>query len=245
MNSRLHVYYRHVHIDAEKYSRDPGKARPDWFTYEVCFRNILSTIRSDPQAQRVTFTIMFDGSVEKFQEDFVSRYHANPDLGLQLQFLAAGSDKVSAFLTLHHIAAQKHDDGDLVYMVENDYMHRPGWVSRLFELYESKLQFNYVSLYDHADKYFLAMYEGLEARIHHTANQHWRTAPSTCGSFIATAAQFRQDFDVMTSGLPDYAFFQSVVNDRQRVLLTPVPGLSTHCMAGYLSPTVRWEDFIY
>jgi hypothetical protein len=35
--------------------------------------------------------------------------------------------------------------------------------------------------------------------------------------------------------------FPKLQDERGRVLLTPVPGLATHCMAGYLSPAVDWQ----
>jgi hypothetical protein len=244
MDRKLQIFYRHVHIKAEKNSRDPNKHRPDWFSYEACFRNLLSTVRNDPQGNRVKLTVMFDGKLEDFMDDFVARYQANKDLNIDLQFLDAGSDKNSALITLHFIYRSDILDGDLVYMLENDYMHQPGWVSKVFELYESGIAFDYLSLYDHRDKYFLPMYESLQARLFHTRTQHWRTAPSSCGSYISEILRFRSDYDILQYGLPDYYFFNALINDRQRVLLTPIPGLSTHCMEGYLSPAVDWPSYL-
>jgi len=244
MNRKLHIFYRHVHIKAEKNSRDPNKRRPDWFSYEACFRNLLSTIRSDPLGERVKLTVMFDGKFEDFVADFVSGYQANKELGIDLQFLEAGSDKNSALITLYYMFRSEIPDGDLVYMLENDYMHQPGWVSKVFELYASGIAFDYVSLYDHRDKYFLDMYETLQSRLFHTPTHHWRTAPSSCGSYISEILRFRSDYDIFQQGLPDYYFFNALINERKRVLLTPIPGLSTHCMEGYLSPAVDWQRFL-
>ena len=30
--------------------------------------------------------------------------------------------------------------------------------------------------------------------------------------------------------------------NRERFVFTPLPGLSTHCMDGLLSPTINWEE---
>lgn len=241
----IHIFYRHVHSKADKNSRDPNKRRPDWFSYERCFRNLLTTIRSDPQGDRVKITVMFDGRYEDFVEDFISGYQANPEYGIELKFLEAGSDKNSALITLHYIARSGIPDGDVVYMLENDYMHAPGWVSKVLELYDANIAFDYVSLYDHMDKYFLEMYAGLQSRIVVTPSQHWRTAPSSCASYLVQMATFKADYDVLAQGLPDYYFFKILAEQRQRVLLTPIPGLSTHGMAGYLSPAVPWESYVY
>jgi hypothetical protein len=244
MERKLHIFYRHVHIKAEKNSRDPNKRRPDWFTYEGCFRNLLSTIRNDPLGTHVRLTVMYDGKPDDFMNDFVAGYHANKDLNIGLQFLEAGSDKNSALITLQYIHHYDIPEGDLVYMLENDYMHQSGWVTKVLELYESGVLFDYLSLYDHRDKYFLPMYLDLQSRLFHTPTHHWRTAPSSCGSFISEISQFRSDYDVFRQGLPDYHFFNALINERHRVLLTPITGLSTHCMEGYLSPAVDWSSFL-
>ena len=165
-------------------------------------------------------------------------------MNIELQFLEAGSDKNSALITLFYMFRSDIKNGDLVYMLENDYMHQPGWVSKVFELYGSDVAFDYVSLYDHRDKYFLPMYEGLQARLFHTQTHHWRTVPSSCASYISEISRFRSDYDIFQQGLPDYYLFNALINDRQRVLLTPIPGLSTHCMEGYLSPAVDWSSFL-
>jgi len=245
MQRTLYIYYRHVHSNAEKNSRDPNKQRPDWFSYESCFRNLLWTIRNDPQGQFVNLTVMFDGNTADFIDDFVSKYFVDKDINFQIEFLNAGSDKNSALITLDYIYKARIPNGNLVYMLENDYMHQPGWVSKVFELYNSKIKFNYLSLYDHNDKYILKMYEELTSLIFHSDTQHWRTAPSTCGSFIFEINQYYLDFDIFREGLADYYLFNNLVNKRNRILLTAIPGLSTHCMEGYLSPTINWKNYMY
>lgn len=244
MDRYLHIFYRHVHINAEKNSRDPNKRRPDWFTYEGCFRNLLATIRNDPLGNRVKLTVMFDGKFQDFANDFISGYQANKDLNIDLKFLEAGSDTNSALITMDYVYHSDISDGNLVYLLENDYMHQPGWIQKIFELYNSDVTFDYISIYDHRDKYFLPMYTELQARLYHTQTHHWRTAPSSCGSYIAEISRFRSDYDIFRQGLPDYFFFIALINERKRVLLTPIPGLSTHCMEGYLSPTINWSNYL-
>lgn len=236
----LHIFYRHVHIKADKASRDPNKARPDWFSHEACFANLLRTIRTDPLGQRVKLTIMYDGSLEDFVEDFMSRYYADESNRIEIQFLKGGSDINSFLITLYAARTAAIAATDIVYFLENDYLHQDGWVSKVFDLYASGLPFDVVSLYDHADKYFLEMYQGLTARVVHSASHHWRTAPSACASFMLEKQVLDRDYAVFSSGQTDYYFFSKLIGEQGRVLLTPVPGLSTHSMNGYLSPTVDW-----
>lgn len=236
----LHIFYRHVHIKADKASRDPNKARPDWFSHELCFANLLRTIRADPLGERVKLTIMYDGSLEDFVEDFMSRYYADESNKIEIQFLKGGSDLNSFLITLYAARTAPIPATDIVYFLENDYLHQNGWVSKVFDLYASGLQFDVVSLYDHADKYFLEMYQDLTARVVHSSSHHWRTAPSACASFMLEKQVFDRDYAIFSTGQTDYYFFSKLVGEEGRVLLTPLPGLSTHSMNGYLSPTVDW-----
>jgi len=235
----LNIFYRHVHIKADKASRDPNKRRPAWFSHEICFQNLLSTIRLDPLGHRVKLMILYDGTVEDFASDFIANYYST--YGLNIQFIRGGSDLNSAMITLDLARRLDLPAEDLIYFLENDYMHQHGWVSKLFELYDSGIQFDYVSLYDHRDKYHYDMYASLTSRLVYSQSHHWRTVPSTCGSFIMKNCVFVRDWEVFSLFLPDYHLFSKLVAEMGRVLLTPVPGLSTHSMEGYLSPTIDWE----
>lgn len=237
---QLLIYYRHVHIKMDKMSRDPNKQRPEWFSHEICFRNLLQTIHRDPLAGRVRLIIVYDGPVEDFAADFVAAYYANGALGLEIQFIRGGSDRNSFLITLGLARASGLRDGDLIYLLENDYLHQYGWVSKVFELYDSGLQPDYVSLYDHRDKYHYEMYASLTSRLVYSPSHHWRTTPSTCASFMFEKRVLERDYAVLSMGLNDHYFFTRLIAEQGRVLLTPVPGLSTHSMAGYLSPTVDW-----
>ncbi len=238
----LHVFYRHVHQRADKHSRDPNKARPAWFSHEGCFRNLMQTIAADPQGHRVTVTVMYDGHPDDLLTDFVAGYIVSPPAGvkLQLQMIEAGSDLNSFLITLTHANRLDLPPDALLYFLENDYLHQPGWVGKVFELYESRVDFDMVSLYDHKDKYILPMYGELTTQLRLSPSHHWRTAPSTCGSFLLAKSALERDFDAFASGKVDYFIFSEVVTRRGRTLLTPIPGLSTHGMEGYTSPNVDW-----
>ncbi len=237
---RIHILYRHVHVSAEKRSRDPNKTRPEWFSHAKCFHNLLQTIAADPQGHRVSLTVVYDGSLEQLQTDFIAPYIANEALGVKIQFIKGGSDINSFLITMSLARSLPVPDSDLIYFLENDYLHQHGWVSKVLELYNSPHQFDIVSLYDHKDKYILPMYHDLQSRLLLSHSHHWRTAPSSCASFIVSKAELERDFDIWASGKTDYHFFTQLTQKRGRVLLTPIPGLSTHSMEGYLSPSVDW-----
>lgn len=238
----LHIYYRHVHVKSDLTSRDPNKQRPHWFSHETCFRNLLTTVRESRLSDQVSITIVYDGSTDDFMDDFSSKYFSNQEYGIKLQFIKGGSDLNSFRLTLYIGRTAEIKNDDLIYILENDYLHQHGWVDKVFELYDAAYHFDYISLYDHRDKYIYEMYRDLTAKIISTTSHHWRTTPSTCASFILAKEILDRDYEILSSGLTDYYFFSKLINENGRILLTPVPGLATHSMEGYLSPTIDWSE---
>ena len=54
--------------------------------------------------------------------------------------------------------ALQHDDNEIIYFVENDYLHKPNSYQILLEGFS--LGFPYVTLYDHPDKYMKSNIDG-------------------------------------------------------------------------------------
>lgn len=239
----LHIYYRHVHMKHEGRSRDPNKSRPEWFDYEKCFTNLLQTLDSSPLAANVTLTVIYDGSLVEFTEDFMHKHcGVGRKYPFQVKIVEAGSNHKSWLVALDQARSAPIADTDLIYFIENDYLHLPGWLEKVYELNASGIRFDYLSLYDHMDKYFLPMYSELTAKIFVTASHHWRTAPSTCGTFLLRRATLLEDMALWASEVQDHFVFTELCQSRGRVLLTPTPGLATHSMRGYLSPAINWAN---
>jgi hypothetical protein len=240
-DKRLHIFLRHVHVKHNERSRDPGKQRPAWFSHEACFLNLLDTLGQSPYGHKVTLTVVYDGTAADFEDDFMSRHLAVPrKFPLSIKLVEAGSNVQSWHITLALAMASEMGPDDLVYFMENDYLHVPGWLDRVAEFDAAGIAYDYLSLYDHMDKYILPMYAGLQSSIVVTPRLHWRSAPSTCGTFIQTRQCFLADFDDWMAEVADYYMFARLVGEKGRKLYTPMPGLATHCMEGYLSPVVDW-----
>ena len=188
-----------------------NKNRPSWFDYENCYDNLFNSINLN---KSVKINIVYDS-----KEDMKS------------------------FWETVKIAHKDNSivDGDLIYFLENDYMHVGGWVDKVLELFQTYNGLDYVSLYDHNDKYFLPMYDNLTSKIFTSSSHHWRTTPSTCGSFITTKQRLNEDFDILSTMRGDHNKWLWLNENRSRFVFTPIPGLSTHCMNGLLSPTIKWE----
>ena len=250
---KIRIYYRHTVTN-----NLVPKSRPEWFSHEKCFLNLISTIRCGLPTVPILLHVIFDGTVEALDADFVSHFAKSRSGDLQdnnFQFvvtrMVGGSQKAAWKNALEMASKDGKEIGaedDLIYLLENDYLHRDGWVDRLIELNNSKIKWDYITLYDHLDKYFESVkhndakrHRSIKSRIVVAGKSHWRTTPSTCGSFILSQKTFERDFIVLNRGVRDRFLFPVLTKGLGRTLLSPVPGLATHCMEGLLSPCIDWE----
>jgi hypothetical protein len=224
---KIHIFYRHY-----KASGTDGKQRPEWFDYEKCFQNLLSTVDDN-----VSINVMYDGKLD--DGNFIHNYK---DQVNQIIEFSGGSDFKSFQRTCEAIKSSLEiKDKDIIYFLENDYLHTNDWVEKILEAFQT-YTLSYVSLYDHNDKYFLPAYEDLVSKIFITENHHWRTTPSTCNSFLISKKVFDEDYDILSTLEGDHNKFMWLTDNRSRFVITPIPGLSTHCMDYLLSPTINWKE---
>ena len=225
---KLHIFYRQYNIQGTD-----NKNRPSWFDFEKCYDNLLLTL-SDTSSNLYNLNIVYDGKDPNWIEDkdFNKFYK-----------IQEGEDFKSFQKTCDIVKNDNLiEDDDLIYFLENDYMHVNGWIDKVLELFQTYNGLDYVSLYDHNDKYFLPMYDNLTSKIFTSPSHHWRTTPSTCGSFITTKQKLDEDFDILSTMRGDHNKWLWLNENRGRFVFTPLPGLSTHCMEGLLSPTIKWEN---
>ncbi|MBT8551923.1 hypothetical protein G6731_08160 [Polynucleobacter paneuropaeus] len=237
----LHIFLRHVHI----YNPE-AKARPSWFSIESCFLNLISTLSKPDLPLKVDLTVMFDGDDTSFNDDFLSTYMKNHGVQFPVKIkivqFHGGSDARSFHHTIDYILDQNYSDDDWIYFLENDYLHVPNWINKLSDLFDVNKNHEYVSLYDHFDKYLYDQYDELESKIRFHGNHHWRSTPSTCASFLVTSKILNEDAQIIKTGGGDHEFFTALANKNSRKIISPIPGLSTHCMKDFLSPGIDWEN---
>lgn len=224
---KIHIFYSHYNV-----SGTDNKNRPEWFDYEKCFKNLLYTIKNK---DNISLNVVMDGKIEENwiynYKDFYKSYEFN---GGNMEIVTKNVYKI--------IKEYQCDKNDLIYILENDYLHIKGWDEKTIELYETFNELNYISLYDHNDKYFLPQYENLVSKIITTNSHHWRTTPSTCGSYIVPKYIFDDDYEIQTTVIGDHVKHVYLNEHKGRFILTPIPGLSTHCMEHLLSPTINWKQ---
>lgn len=223
----IHVFVRHCHLS--KISLH--KSRPPWFSREKCFENLLQT--SDANTK---ITVMFDG---KKDGHFVTKYPVD------IVETEGGSETRSFRNMIQYVLSLPLDDNSIIYFLEDDYMHVPGWCNVMREAFAMNIS-EYVTMYDHKDKYFLPMYRNLQSRILVTDSCHWRTVPSTTNTYAMRVGALKKHLeihlqysDVHTQVSRDHEKFLHL-NSIGSSLVSPIPGYSTHCETAYLSPVVKW-----
>ena len=127
-------------------------------------------------------------------------------------------------------------DQAAVYLVEDDYLHHSGGTEFIAQGLEKA---DYVSLYDHPDKYAdpspnpLVKSGAEQTRVILTRSTHWKQTNSTTMTFAARVSTLRQDAAVMEkycqNPVPaDFHMFCDLLK-KGRTLITPIPGRATQC----------------
>lgn len=235
---KIKILYSHIHT--------PGdidfKYRPNWFSYEKCFKNFLSTI---PNTSDIELHIIYDETRGNLRQNWLWKYASIIPNKITFIHEIKGGSMMGAAKEMYLIAkelSEDMEDNDLFYFVENDYLHVDGWVDKVKELFSTFQGLNYVSLYDHGDKYtWMHLYENLTSKIFATNTHHWRTVPNTCGSYVCTKKLFLEDYDIHSGLEGDANKWLWLEQNRGRFLLSPIPSLSTHCMETLLAPTIDWK----
>lgn len=250
----LHIYYRHA----------PGrvlgqKLRPDWFSYRRCFDNLVGTVANAVADGRVTLSFIFDGSEDDFCSDetfgTVTRLiqgRGVVDGAVEARFISGGDQrkawKQALSLVLDDVGRGRVAVNDYVYLLENDYVHVADWLAKFDELAASNIRWDYLTFYDHLDKYpdltaaaDATRYRNLKSRIFCTGTQHWRTTPSTCATYLVPVKVLLRDRLLLELGIADFKLFTILSKARRRTILSPIPSLATHSMTEFLAPVVNWE----
>ena len=150
-----------------------------------------------------------------------------------------------------NLAIKDNKDDDLVYLLEDDFLHKPGSKKLLKEgINRFKM---YITLYDHPDKYIDAANGGNPqiqqsseiTRIARTNSVHWKLTNSTVMSFATLVHRLKEDYDLLmkysSNNITDsYGFFTELLNKKQLSAVSSIPGYSTHCEAAWLSPFTDW-----
>ena len=218
-----------------------NKIKPDYISNEMCLRNFCNVFFEYIYDIRILADNCSDSTI-----DMIKRY-IDP---INIEKVSVGHGAGTFNLALDK--ALTYDEDEIVYFVENDYLHRPNAHKILKEGFD--LGASFVSLYDHPDKYLDPSKGGNpyctggaeDTRVYLTTSSHWKITNSTTMTFAATVSTLRKCESVLrkytTGSYPeDFKMFLEL-RAQNDLLITPIPGYATHGETAWLSPLIKWNE---
>jgi hypothetical protein len=210
-----------------------NKVKPHYINNENCLENASQVF------DKADWLVIADNCSQSTL-DIISKYQSN------IIKVSVGHGAGTFNLALDE--ALKYNDTEIVYFLENDYLHKPGSQDILLEGFNTGA--NYVALYDHPDKYIDGanpeVIDGGEiTRVVLTNSCHWKLTNSTTMTFASKVKTLKQDEEILrdyTKGTypRDFEMFLAL-RDKGRSLITSIPGYSTHGETAWLTPLTDWS----
>lgn len=215
-----------------------NKVKPDYINNENCLKNATEVFKD------ASWLVIAD-NVSKETDNMIQKYVSRSDIFYASVGHGAGTFNIALD------AALKYDDEEIVYFIENDYLHKPNSEEILKEGFN--LGASFVSLYDHPDKYLPPEKGGNpycqggaeDTRVYKTDSVHWKITNSTTMTFAAKVKTLKENEPTLreyTSDIHpnDFQMFLDL-RSKNQLLITPLPGYSTHGETAWLSPLTDWS----
>ena len=216
-----------------------NKVKPLYINNENCLKNAVKTFGNSE------FLIIAD-NVSDETKKMIELLVPNDNINHVSVGHGAGTFNLALDLAL------KQSDGDVIYFLENDYLHRKESENILIEGIE--LGADYISLYDHPDKYIPASRGGnpnIEddggevTKIYLSKSCHWKLTNSTTMTFASKVSKLKEDESILRKWTNmghyprDFDMFIEL-RENGKSLMTSIPGYSTHGETAWLSPLTDW-----
>jgi hypothetical protein len=214
----FHVYYRF----SDHNNGDVEKDRPNGFCKRRVFENFLNVFKG---ARIHVIADRVSEDTSKWLRDRIGD-------DVEMTSIGNGGD---TFCWAIRRAIQELGPTDIVYLCEDDYWHRTG-SQKIIE--EGLDVAEYVTLYDHPDKYIsngpnpFVIDEGEKALIRKTGSCHWKFTNSTTLTFASRVGtlvydqMYHEKWCAKGKSL-DFNLFVDLLS-RGRTLASSLPGYSTH-----------------
>ena len=218
-----------------------NKVKPDYINNEKCLQNFCNAFYDHIYDIHVIADNCSEPTI-----DIINKY-IDP---ANIEKVSVGHGAGTFNLALNK--ALKWGDDEIVYFVENDYLHKPGSIDVLKEGFN--LGASFVALYDHPDKYLDPSRGGNpyceggaeDTRVYLTNSCHWKITNSTTMTFASKVSTLKNTEDILrkhTSGTHPNDFHMFLeLRENDHLLITPLPGYATHGETAWLSPLTDWSQ---
>lgn len=156
---------------------------------EVCLQSFKKSLGN----LRVKLWVLLDGCPNEYA-DLFKKYFGDDELVL-VSLEGAGNQRTFA-RQIELLCAQ--DDCEIVYFAEDDYLYLPGQFVSMVDFLLEHEGAGFVSPYDHLDCYTLDLHRQPKwIEVH--GGRHWRTAASTCLTFLTKKQTLKKVEPVLRS----------------------------------------------
>lgn len=237
MKKPIEVFIRHCYYS--KIQELPDRIRPSWFNKIKVFENFKNTLNPD----LINYTIVYDEFYGSIDKTFLAKEK-------NVEIIKCGNECDSFLTTLDIIQSKNLSDDTIVYLLEDDYLHRPGWSEVMLEGFE--INSHYLTLYDF--DFFIA--KGWLCEIFTTPSSHWRAVPATTNTFACKYKTLIEDLEIQKEysiygirEMDEYSYSRDYnkfweLQKQERYLISPMPGWSTHCDENHISPIIDWKKVV-
>ena len=237
MKKPIEVFIRHCYYS--KIQELPDRIRPSWFNKIKVFENFKNTLNPD----LINYTIVYDEFYGSIDKTFLAKEK-------NVEIIKCGNECDSFLKTLEIIQSKNLSDDTIVYLLEDDYLHRPGWSEVMLEGFE--INSHYLTLYDF--DFFIA--KGWLCEIFTTPSSHWRAVPATTNTFACKYKTLIEDIEIQKEysiygirEMDEYSYSRDYnkfweLQKQERYLISPMPGWSTHCDENHISPIIDWKKVV-
>ena len=215
-----------------------NKVKPDYIGNEQCLKNATEVFKD------ADWLVIAD-NVSEETDNMIQKYIPKNNIS----YVSVGHGAGTFNLALDE--ALQYNSNEIIYFIENDYLHKPESKQIIEEGFD--LGASFVSLYDHPDKY-LDPFEGgnpyceggaEDTRVYLTNSCHWKITNSTTMTFAAKVGTLKRVESTLrkhTSGTHpnDFKMFLEL-RENNELLITSIPGYSTHGETAWLTPLTNWS----
>jgi hypothetical protein len=156
---------------------------------ELC----LKTFKDSLGSLKVKMFVLLDNCPPSY-EDLFKRYFDEQDL--ELIRLNGVGNRATFDMQINILLDQKFSE--IIYFAEDDYLYLRDQFGSMVKFLRDEEQVDFVSPYDHLDYYVLDLHNQKNF-IKLYNGHHWRTAASTCLTFLTTKPKLRKTRNVFQS----------------------------------------------
>jgi len=216
-----------------------NKVKPNYIGNEQCLKNATEVFKD------ADWSLIAD-NVSEPTENMIRKYIVEDCI----KWVSVGHGAGTFNMALDE--ALMYPDDEIIYFIENDYLHKPGSQRILEEGFN--LGASFVSLYDHPDKYLDPSQGGNpyceggaeDTRVYLSNNCHWKITNSTTMTFATKVSTLKKTEPILRkhtvgSHPNDFKMFLELRQNNE-LLITPLPGYSTHGETAFLTPLTNWSQ---